>query len=95
MVALLNLLGFVVCAGLIWGWWKTKKVWFLGALLAFAFIYPQIQPSYMPKGAVTRTTPPPFDPPSGEIKDSARKPTPSEIRNERQKEEYRNGLDFK
>lgn len=92
MVLLLNLLSFVVCMGLAWGWWKTKKTWFLIVMVIFLIIYPQVQPSYMPKGTVTRTSVPSFDTPSGEIKDNNRKPVPSEVRNAAQEQQYKDGL---
>jgi hypothetical protein len=94
MVLALNLLVLLVCVGLAFAWWKTRKHWLLGVLITFLIIYPKVQPSYMPKGDIQRTEVPGFNPSKAEIQDNNRKPVSSEIRNERQKEEYRNGLDF-
>lgn len=92
MVGLLNILVFVVCVGLAYAWWKTKKHWLLLVMLGFFFVYNQFQPSYLPKGTVERTSVPSFDAPKGEIKDNNRKPVPSKERNSEQEQQYKDGL---
>lgn len=92
MVGLLNILVLVVFVGLAYAWWKTKKHWLLMVMLGFLFVYSQFQPSYMPKGTVSRTSVPSFDTPTGEIKDNNRKPVPSEVRNAAQEQQYKDCL---
>lgn len=95
MVLLLNLIPFVVialaAASVIY--FKTVKVAAIAAtvVLLFAFLYPKIQPSYLPKGDIQRTTVPGFELSNAQIEDRNRKPVPSEVRQERQEQEYKKG----
>lgn len=56
MIVLLNIIVPVVVVGLLYAAYKFKTYWPLVIMVAVLFIYPMIQPSYMPKGTV-RSTP--------------------------------------
>lgn len=94
MVVLLNLLVFIVIMGLFYAWWKTKKHFFFFIAVLFLIIYPQIQPSYMPKGDIPRTSVPSFEASNAEIEDRNRKPVPSEVRQAEQERMYKEGPVF-
>ena len=94
MVLLLNLIVPAVVGFSAWCFWKTRKVVWIFVILVFVFLYARVQPTYMPKGDITRTSVPEFPAPRGEIQDRNRKPVPSEIRNAEQMEAYKRGLPF-
>lgn len=52
MIVLLNMIVPVVVVGLLYAAYKFKTYWPLVIMVAVLFIYPMIQPSYMPKGTV-------------------------------------------
>lgn len=95
MVLLINLIPWLIVAGAtVCGFYfNTKKVWvwMFGIMIATAVLYPKVQPSYMPKGDITRTALPEFEASKAEIEDRNRKPVPSEVRQAQQEEEYRKG----
>lgn len=94
MILLLNLVVpfFVIIVGFIA--WKTKN-WKSLLALPFAWIiYTAAQPSYLPKGDISRSEIPEFMRSDAEIIDNARKPRSSEDRNSAQEREYKNGLVF-
>lgn len=74
--------------------WKTKEWKVLFIIPVFLFIYSAAQPSYLPKGDIRRSEVPKFEPSDAEIKDMARKPVPSEVRNAEQERKYKEGLSF-
>lgn len=92
MVGLLNILAAVVYAAMLFAWWRTRKHWLVFAMIGLAAVYGQFQPSYFPKGEVSRAATPQFSAPTGEIKDENRKPVPSEERNALQEQSYKDGL---
>lgn len=94
MVLFLNMFVFFVIMALFYAWWKTKKHRYLAFAVLFLIVYPQIQPSYMPKGIVERKQIPSIEGSKLEIEDRNRKPITSEIRNSAQNDEYKKGLEF-
>ena len=95
MVLLIQLVPWVVLTilGVIILCSKHKKVriWAMIALIIFLIVYPKVQPSYMPKGEISRTAVPGFEPSKAVIEDNNRKPVSSEERQAKQDEEYRLG----
>lgn len=94
MVLFLNLVVpfFVILVGFIA--WKTKNWKCLLAIPFAGIIYTAAQPSYIPKGDISRSEIPGFVKSEAEIVDNARKPLSSEDRNAAQEREYKNGLVF-
>lgn len=96
MVVLLNILPFLVliAAFAIAFFSKSMRVraWAIISAVAFLLLYSMVQPSYLPKGEITRTAVPDFSSPSGEIQDRNRKPEPTETRQARQEQAYRDGF---
>lgn len=94
MVLLLNLLVPIVLIVIGTIAWKTKEWKVLLAIPVFFLLYSAAQPSYFPKGDIQRSAVPEFEPSKAEIKDLARNPVPSEVRNEEQERKYKEGLSF-
>lgn len=96
MVVLLNILPILVLIATFgiafFSKSKKVKVWAIISAAAFLLLYSMVQPSYLPKGEITRTAVPDFSPSSGEIQDRNRKPEPSETRQARQEQAYRDGF---
>lgn len=95
MIALLNslpalivLVGVAVC-------FKLRKAWPLLPTALALGIYMLLQPSYLPKGEVVRSAPPPFTPSNAPVEDRLSKPVPGEVRDQRMKDAVERGLDFK
>lgn len=57
-------------------------------------VYLQLQPSYLPKGEIKRTTVPAFEKKEFEIKDNLLKPLSGEERDIKREELYKQGLPF-
>lgn len=73
---------------------KTKVIYVI-LLVLLILLYKKVQPSYIPKGDITRSDIPELVvPPDAVIEDRNRKPVPSEVRNKEQTEAYKNGLIF-
>lgn len=95
MVVALNLLVALVCLLGAVVWWKTKNAWYLLATVGFMILYMQVQPSYMPKGEVKRTSVPSLEASSdAAIEDRNRKPVDPEVRQSEQERQYREGPVF-
>ena len=74
---------------------RKKSVVIPGLLtLAILALYTQIQPSYMPKGEVVRSTVPAFEEKSIPVQDRLSKPVPGEERDEKRHQAYEDGLIF-
>ena len=58
MILLINLIPLLIAAIGFGLSWKLKKLWIAAATVAALFLYFQAQPSYMPKGEITRSAPP-------------------------------------
>lgn len=58
-------------------------------------LYFQAQPSYLPKGEITRSPPPVFGASNAQIEDRNRKPMPGDERDQRMRDAVQQGLDFK
>ena len=95
MVVLINLFPWFVAVCCIVGAVKVKSIkWKLAIavfFMAFAVIYPKVQPSYMPKGKIERSQIQYAEPSDAVVEDRNRKPVPSEERQAKQDEEYRKG----
>lgn len=98
MVLLLNtffILYFVLSGWVIYKA-KTKKrkvqVFLLSVLVLI--IYMKAQPSYLPKGDISRTSVPSFEASNAPIEDRNRKPVPSEVRQAEQERMYKEGPVF-
>lgn len=92
MVLLLNLVSWVVVLIFIYIWYKTKKFRYLVVAAVFMLIYNIAQPSYMPKGTVTRMANPAFEQSNAAIEDRNRKPEDPNERQARQEQSYRDGF---
>ena len=96
MVLLINLIPWLVIGSclLIGMFVKSTKVRArtLAILVIFLIVYPKVQPSYMPKGNITRSEVPAFEPTQAVIEDRNRKPVPSEERQAKQDQQYKDGL---
>lgn len=92
MVVLLNVGIYVVILALLYIWYKKKKARYLWAAGAILLIYNLIQPSYMPKGTVTRMANPAFEQSNAVIEDRNRKPEDPNERQARQEQSYRDGF---
>lgn len=102
MVALINLLPvIIVLVFLLWayiGYKKSKDLTKVGLPLAMMLVtlvlYFQLQPSYLPKGEIKRTSIPSFEQKSLEVVDNTPKPMSGEERDQRRKELYKEKLPF-
>lgn len=79
MVVLLNILVPVVTLVLFFAAYKFKKYWPALVAVAVLFIYPMIQPSYMPKGTVKSLPNAEFQVSDAPVVDLALKPKSSEL----------------
>lgn len=107
MIILLNLLPLLIFAiGCYWAYlkftrntgdsdarYKAALVPLLTTLLAL-LLYFQVQPSYVPKGKIERTSIPEFEYKKIDVKDSTLKPMSGEERDERRKSQYKEILPF-
>lgn len=84
---LIGLLGFGLA-------WQRKQVWIAAATVAFLAVYFMVQPSYLPKGEITRTPLPAFTASDANIEDRVSKPMPPDERDQRRRESVQQGLDF-
>ena len=95
MVLFWNTLPFIVfaiAAGVVlWARSVTVTCWTVAIAATFLFLYPKVQPSYLPKGDIQRSELPAFEPSKAEIEDRNRKPVDPEVRDARQKEQYELG----
>ena len=93
MTALLNLIPLALGLSALWAIWKRK--WpLLAALLVAFLVYAVLQPSYLPKGEVQRTSVPTFSASDAQIEDRNSKPVPLDEKERRREEAIRNGLPF-
>ena len=95
MILLLNLLPFLIAAIGFGLSWKRKNRWIAAATCAAVLLYFQAQPSYLPKGEITRSPPPVFGESNAQIEDRNRKPMPGDERDQRMRDAVQQGLDFK
>lgn len=95
MTLLINLIPLLIAALGLGLSWKFKKLWVAGATLVVVFLYFQAQPSYLPKGEITRSAPPVFTELDARIEDRNSKPMPGNERDQRMRDAVKNGLDFK
>lgn len=95
MTLLINLIPLLIAAIGFGLSWKLRSLWAALATIAVLFLYFQAQPSYMPKGEVTRSEPPVFVESDAPIEDRNLKPMPGEERDARRREAVQQGLDFK
>lgn len=95
MTLLINLTPLLIAAIGFGLSWKLRKLWVAAVTVATLLLYFQAQPSYMPKGQVTRSEPPAFTESEARIEDRNRKPMPGDERDQRMRDAVRQGLDFK
>ena len=95
MTLLLNLLPLLIAAIGFGLSWKFRKLWIAAVTVAALFLYFQAQPSYMPKGEITRSEPPVFTESETPIEDRNSKPMSGEERDQRMQDAVKRGLDFK
>ena len=95
MIALLNVLPALILLVGVAISVKLRKAWPLLPMALVLGLYMLLQPSYLPKGEVTRTTPPPFAPSNATVEDRLSKPVPGDVRDQRMKDAVERGLDFK
>lgn len=95
MTLLINLIPLLIAAIGFGLSWKLQKLWVAAATMATLFLYFQAQPSYMPKGQVTRSEPPVFTESEARIEDRNSKPMPGGERDQRMRDAVKQGLDFK
>lgn len=75
--------------------WKFRKIWIAAATLAVLLVYYQAQPSYLPKGEISRSEVPVFTGSDATIENRLSKPMPGDERDQRRQEAVKQGLDFK
>lgn len=95
MTLLINLIPLLIAAIGLGLSWKLRKLWVAAATVATLFLYFQAQPSYMPKGQVTRSEPPAFTESEARIEDRNSKPMSGDERDQRMRDAVKQGLDFK
>ena len=95
MILLINLIPLLIAAIGFGLSWKLKKLWIAAATVAALFLYFQAQPSYMPKGEISRSAPPVFVESEAGIEDRNSKPVPGSVRDQRMHDAVKQGLDFK
>ena len=95
MTLLINLIPLLIAAIGLGLSWKLRKLWVAAATAVTLFLYFQAQPSYMPKGQVTRSEPPTFTEPEARIEDRNSKPMSGDERDQRMRDAVKQGLDFK
>ncbi|UUC95340.1 MULTISPECIES: hypothetical protein [Comamonas] len=95
MTLLINLIPLLIAAIGFGLSWKLRKLWVAAATVATLFLYFQAQPSYMPKGQVTRSEPPAFTESEARIEDRNSKPMSGDERDQRMRDAVKQGLDFK
>ncbi|WP_027016374.1 hypothetical protein [Comamonas composti] len=95
MTLLLNLAPLLIAAAGLGLSWKLRKPWLAAATLAALFLYFQAQPSYLPKGEITRSQPPVFTESEARIEDRNSKPMSGQERDQRMRDAVQQGLDFK
>ena len=92
MIVLLNLVWILVLGASLLAAYKLRKVWPVivgGIVLA---LYMQLQPSYMPKGTVTRPALPAFEVSDAKIQDNLLKPKSGEQYDAERQEQIEKGL---
>lgn len=95
MVLLINLIPLMIL--LVGGFtaYKFRKLWIIAATIFALFIYFKAQPSYMPKGSITRPPIPEFTAPKNAvIEDRNRKAVPQDERRREQERQYKEGPVF-
>lgn len=92
MIVLLNLIWILVLGASLLAAYKLRKVWPVivgGVVLA---LYMQFQPTYMPKGVVTRPALPAFEESDAKIVDNLLKPKPGELYDAEREAAIKKGL---
>mgnify|MGYP000873605639 CR=1 FL=1 len=95
MILLINLIPLLLAAIGFGLSWKLRKLWIAAATVVALLLYFQAQPSYMPKGQVTRSEVPGFKESDASIEDRNSKPMPGSERDQRMHDAVKQGLDFK
>lgn len=95
MTLLINLIPLLIAAIGFGLSWKLRKLWVAAVTAVTLFLYFQAQPSYMPKGQVTRSEPPTFTESEARIEDRNSKPMSGDERDQRMRDAVKQGLDFK
>ncbi len=95
MTLLFNILPWIIIAATIVSVLKTKYPLqsFLVGVVVF-ILYTLVQPSYLPKGTVSISELPDFEPSSAVIEDRNRKPVPLDERDEAMREKVKQGLNY-
>lgn len=94
MIVLLNLVWLVIVVGSFWLTFNLRKPWPLIIGLVILVGYQLIQPSYLPKGTVTRDVTPEFQDKGLEIEDRQPKPKSMGQYDEDRKNAIKDGLPF-
>ena len=102
MIVLLNSIPWIISLIIaFWGYNRVKNSNSLNSiavpvicLLLFWSVYTKVQPSYLPKGEIKRTSIPTFEHKEFEVKDLQPKPMKGEDRDSRRKKLYEEKLPF-
>lgn len=94
MVVLLNLLWVVILVVAALSYWKWRKTWIVVVTAIALLVYPMVQPSYMPKGQVKRSSIPAFEQSHSEVQDRLLKPPSGEEMDAKREQMIKDGLPF-
>lgn len=95
MIVLLNLLTIGIAILGVALAYKLHRVWPLAVSLVVLTLYMQFQPSYMPKGQVTRSDVPVFEQTESVIEDRNSKPKSGGDYDKEMEEKVKKGLPFR
>lgn len=94
MVILLNYIIPIILLTMVVGGLYLKNKWLMVSGIVLTFVVMAIQPSYLPKGEIVRSTPPPFEQSEGEIENKLLSPKSGEEYDKKREESVKEGLPF-